>query len=95
MVRKYVKKRAESWIRDLISLARKMEIEGEYELEKRYVSLALEISKHYKVKLDNKRLICKNCKTILIPGKNASVRIKKGKVNIKCMRCGNVKRYPI
>ncbi|MGC9203592.1 MAG: ribonuclease P protein component 4 [Thermoplasmata archaeon] len=95
MPRKYIKKRAEIWIRDLLALARRMEIEDNYDLERRYVSLVLEISKHYKVKIPEKRFICKNCKIILIPGKNSTVRIKKGRVNIKCLRCGNIRRFVI
>lgn len=95
MTRNYIKKRAEAWIRELIELAMEMEYKGRYDLERRYVSLALEISRHYKVKIQNKRYICKNCKIILIPGRNAEVRIKKGRVNLKCLRCGNIKRFVI
>ncbi len=95
LVRKYVKNRAQAWIKDLISLAREMEIEGNYELERKYVALALEISKHYKVKIPEKRYICKKCKSVLIPGRNATVRLKKGRINIKCLKCGNIKRFVI
>ena len=95
MVRKGIKYKASVWIKELTLLAQNMEIEGNYDLEKKYVDLILEISKHYKVKIPNKIYICKNCKSILIPGRNATVRLKKGRINLKCLRCGKIKRYVI
>jgi len=91
----YIKNRASQWLNELIDNAKKMEMENNIKLEKRYISLALDISKHYKVKLPNKEYICKKCKSYLIPGRNASIRVRKGRVIIKCLRCGNVKRFKI
>ncbi|MGC8585454.1 MAG: ribonuclease P protein component 4 [Thermoplasmata archaeon] len=85
---------ASKWIKNLLILANEMELKNELELEKRYVFLMLEISKHYKVKLD-KKYVCKKCGSFLIPGKNATIRIRKGRIILKCLRCGNIKRYVI
>jgi len=91
----YIKNRASQWINELIENAIEMEREDNLRLEKRYISLILDISRHYKIRIPNKRYICKNCKSYLIPGKNAIVRIRKGRIIIKCMRCGNIKRFKI
>ena len=55
----------------------------------------LNLSTKYNVRLprDMKRYICKDCHTFLLPGKTAQVRVKKGKIVIKCLHCGNYKRY--
>jgi len=91
----YIKSRASQWIKELVENARKMEIDGNIKMERRYISLALEISKHYKVKIPDKRYICKKCNAYLIPGKNATVRIRKNRIVIKCLMCGTVKRFKI
>ncbi|MGC8610049.1 MAG: ribonuclease P protein component 4 [Thermoplasmata archaeon] len=94
MVHPQAKINASKWIKNLLSLAKEMELKNDLELEKRYIFLALEISKHYKVKFD-KRYICKNCYSYLIPGKNATIRIRKGRIILKCLKCGNIKRFII
>jgi len=95
LTKKFIKERARIWIKELMDLAREAELKGEKDLEKEYIKLILEISKHYKVKIPDKRYICKNCYSILIPGLNSTIRIKRGRVIIKCLNCGNIKRYII
>ena len=55
-----------------------------------YVKLARKISSHYKISIGNRIPYCKNCNCVLIPGKNASVRVASSKkfVVYKCERCG-------
>lgn len=95
MSKAYVKLRANVWIKELVDMAKMMEYNNNVKFEKRYISLALNISKHYKVRIPDKRYICKKCNSIMIPGRNATVRIRKNRIIIKCLRCGNVKRFRI
>lgn len=57
----------------------------------RYVKLAREIGSHYKVKMNKqeRNSFCRECNSMLIPGKTCSVRIasSKGYVIYKCS-CG-------
>ncbi len=82
-------------IKILLQLADQRMRENEEDLAKRYVNLALLISKKYNVRIprDMKYRICKKCKLFIVPGKNARVRLKKGKVVITCLNCGYKKRY--
>ncbi len=64
-------------------------------LSKRYIGLALRISRHYKIKLPEnvRRGICGKCHSALIPGKNCSVRVlDRGVVAYKCVLCGSTKK---
>jgi ribonuclease P protein subunit RPR2 len=67
-------------------------IESSPELSRKYIKLAREISRHYKVKIENdiKRQICKKCNSVLIPGKSVSIRLASSKryVVYKCLNCG-------
>jgi len=64
----------------------------------KYIDLILEISKRTNVRLPKKikMFICKKCRNLLVPGKNATVRIdsRGHKLIIHCKVCGNIKRYP-
>jgi len=61
---------------------------------RRYVGLARKLATRYKVKIPLKwrRRFCKNCNAWLVPGKNAQVRSRPGKMVITCSDCGTVKR---
>ncbi len=93
--KKIAGKIAKERINMLLELAQRRMTEGEEELAKRYVDLALLISKKYNVRIPRnlKYRICKKCHSFLIPGKNARVRLKRGKVVITCLKCGCTKRY--
>ncbi len=64
-----------------------------------YIELARKIAMKARVKLPPtwKKRICKKCKTILIPGFNARVRLRNNRfphITIKCFECGNYTRHP-
>ena len=63
-------------------------------LSKRYVSIALEISRHYKIKLPDSvgNRICKGCGSVLVPGRSCRVRVSGGFVAYTCTHCGTTKR---
>jgi len=74
-------------IRKLLSMAK------DNPLQKRYVKLAKKVSTRTRTRIpsDLKRQICKGCDAILIPGKNATVRMKQGKLRMKCAECGKIR----
>ncbi len=78
-------------IRKLLSMAK------DNPLQKRYVKLAKKISTRTRTRIPPKlkRQICKGCNAILIPGKNAKVRTKQGKLITTCLECGKIKRISI
>ncbi len=80
----------------LFNMAYTKAIRGDEETAKRYAELILKLSEKYNYRIPQymKRFICKKCHTFLIPGKTSQVRLKKGKIVIKCLKCGNYKRYP-
>ncbi len=63
------------------------------ELSKRYLRIAMEISRHYKVSmpLGIRERICKKCGSLLTPGINCSVRSSGGFLIYKCT-CGYITR---
>ncbi len=63
---------------------------------RRYVELALRISRKYNVRLpqEYKKRICKNCHALMIPGFNARVRTSRsGVVLWICEECGHVRKF--
>ena len=94
--KKLARRIAKERIRILFSLAESYANKGDLELSSRYVELILKIARKYNIRLprEMKYRICKKCNCFIIPGKNATVRLKKGKVVIKCLECGRYKRYP-
>jgi len=93
--KKYMQKIARERINILYELAMKEAKEGNENLARRYIDHMVNLSTKYNVRIprDIKRNYCKKCHTFLIPGKTAQVRLKKGKVVIKCLKCGTYKRY--
>lgn len=78
----------------LFNLAKKDIIKNP-ERAKRYVELARKIGLRYNVRLGKaKRDFCKNCFTILLPGITSQVRVDKGEIVIKCLKCQKKYRYP-
>ena len=80
----YLIKRAEEW-KNI-----------DYELARRYVELAKRIAMRYRVRVP-KELKITYCKKCLYPYKagNFRVRVRKGRVIIKCLNCGFERRIPI
>ena len=70
------------------------------ELAQKQAMLAKKISTKFRVRLpyEIRQLYCKKCKTFIVPGINARVRI--GRTNVKavritCLKCGHIYRRPI
>jgi len=93
--KKYMQKIARERIKILYELALKEAREGDESLARRYIDHMVNLSTKYNVRISRemKRNFCKKCHTVLIPGKTAQVRLKKGKIVIKCLKCGTYKRY--
>jgi ribonuclease P protein subunit RPR2 len=91
-----IKKIAKERIKILINLAFEY-AKKDLDLSRKYIELARRIGKKANVRLRKlKRLFCKYCNTPLIFGYTARVRLnKKTKtVNITCLVCNKIKRYP-
>jgi ribonuclease P protein subunit RPR2 len=88
---------AEERIIILFNLAKK-EFDKHPDRSKRYVQLARKIGLRYNVRFDKelKRKFCKNCDSLLIPGKTEKVRIdsKNKTISRICLKCNSVYRYP-
>lgn len=96
-IRSAVKTIASERIDILLRQARDM-LDRDPKLSKRYVELARKISMRTKVRIPSseKHFICKSCGTILIPGRNARVRVLPGnpRIVVTCLSCGGLRRYP-
>ena len=66
-------------------------------LANRYVTLARKLAMKVKIRipLELKRRFCKHCYKFLLPGVNARVRTRDGKVIIACLECQRFMRIPI
>ncbi|MCC6051343.1 MAG: hypothetical protein LM580_11585 [Thermofilum sp.] len=84
----------------LLELAEEVLREDEA-LARRYVELAFRIAAKARLKLPRrlKRRYCRRCKTPLVPGLTARVRVKRGcggrRLVVTCLRCGFIRRYPL
>jgi len=84
---------------DLLLRLAKDSVRSDPSLSKRYVELAQRIAMRSGVRLgpQRKQFICKNCKSLLVPGVNCRVRIRTEygtHVVVTCLECGSTKRYP-
>ncbi len=59
-------------------------------LARRYMRIAKELSEHYRITFPRrvKDHICIGCKSVLVPGRNCTVRISSGRVVYRCGECG-------
>ena len=94
----YVKELAKERIVRLFEMAEAF-FHKDRSLSHRYVELALRIAKRARVKIprEYKYRYCKRCKKYLVPGVNARVRTRGGRmphVVIKCLECGFHRRVP-
>lgn len=64
-----------------LAMARTIKNRLSDKLAKRYIKIAKDISTHYKVQMPQnlKRLTCKKCNSVLIPGLNCTVRLASSK----------------
>jgi|FaiFalDrversion2_1042247.scaffolds.fasta_scaffold00207_8 ribonuclease P protein subunit RPR2 len=94
----YYKRIARERIEILLDLAKK-ELDKNPERSRRYVQLARKIGLRYNIRFSKflKRMFCKKCNTLLIPGKTSIVRTnsKERTVRVKCINCGKYYRYPL
>lgn len=84
-------------MRQLVRLAGDAQGRGEAKKRvARYVGLARRIGMRYQVSLprDLRRLVCRACDAVLVPGATARHRVNAGRVTVTCLACGTVKRYP-
>jgi ribonuclease P protein subunit RPR2 len=84
---------------DLLLRFAKDAVRSDPSLSKRYVELARRIAMRSGVRLgpERKQFICKNCKSLLVPGVNCRVRVRAERgthVVVTCLECGSTKRYP-
>lgn len=79
----------------LAVLAREAASEGEYELAREYVRLARRVAERHRLSLPLPfaRAICDGCDAYMRPGRNARVRVQRGRVIYTC-DCGEISRYP-
>ncbi len=73
---------------------------SDYELAQRYVTLARRIAMRARVRQPRylKRVVCKHCKSLIVPGYNCRVRIRQRRephVTIYCMVCKRFTRIPL
>jgi len=66
----------------------------------RYVDLARSLGMRYKVRLPRiyRRMICRGCKRLIVPGISARVRIQQRRephIVVTCLHCGRHNRMPI
>lgn len=98
-IRRNNKQIASERISILLALARE-KIKEEPDLAQRYVELAREIGMHYKARIPSeyRRIICRNCKQLIIPGMNCRVRTRTRREShlvITCLVCGGQTRIPL
>ncbi len=96
--RRFVEDIALQRIRLLFEMAHEV-VRRDRDLARRYVELALRISKRARVRVPRelKRRYCKRCLAYLVPGLNARVRLRNNRmphVVITCLECGYVRRIP-
>ena len=63
---------------------------------KRYIELARAIGMRYRARIPKplKMRLCKRCYALLIPGRNARVRLRGDYMTTTCLRCGQQMRRP-
>jgi ribonuclease P protein subunit RPR2 len=78
----------------LLDEARKAAASGKADRAKRYVALARRMGSRYNVSMPRgeRRYLCAGCGTYLVPGRNATVRLRPRRIVIRCAACGAVRR---
>jgi ribonuclease P protein subunit RPR2 len=86
---------AEERIDRLHELAREAATAGEFDRSREYVRLARRIAERNRCRLPRafRRYTCDECDVYLRPGVNARVRLRPGRVVVRC-DCGATKRFP-
>lgn len=94
-MRKIADKKIIEEINELFKKAKK-EARKNPKVAKKLVALARKKAKreNFSLKKYNK-FFCKKCNSFFVYGKNCLIRIKKGKLNIKCLDCGTYRRFVV
>jgi ribonuclease P protein subunit RPR2 len=101
MRRKLFKEIAIEVVEDLLSRAERIiKMYEDINLARRYVELALDVSTRCRVKLScvSPYIVCKGCKTIMVPGRTCTVRMRSKRFKhlvITCLICKRKIRKPI
>ena len=67
---------------------------GNKERARRYVFIARRIGMKTKVPMPADTRYCKHCGIPLVPGITSRVRLRDGRVTIRCLECAEFKRIP-
>ncbi len=78
----------------LLSLAESEALAGNIPRSKRYLGIALDISRRTNEPLPPGFLYCPHCLTPLVPGRNARVRTRSMRVVTTCLVCDSKMRHP-
>ena len=86
-------------VRTLFRLAREV-VHEDPQLAQRYVKIARKIAMGTKLRLprEYRRLVCRHCKSFILPGVNCRIRIqsrRKPHVVITCLNCGKHSCMPL
>ncbi|UCC58834.1 MAG: ribonuclease P [Candidatus Bathyarchaeum sp.] len=86
-------------VHTLFHLAKKV-VHEDPKLAQRYVKIARKIAMKTKLRLpqEYRSLICRHCKSFILPGVNCRIRIQQRRephMVITCMNCGQHSRFPL
>ncbi len=86
-------------MRILFEEAREM-LHKDSQLAQRYTELARELGMHFKVRIprEYRRMICRHCKSFILPGVNSRVRLQRTRephIVTTCLNCGGHMRLPL
>lgn len=78
----------------LFEEARKAALAGKRDRAKRYVFMARKMGMRYNVSIPgvHRRWVCLSCGAYLVPGANASVRLRPRRIVVRCLECKAIKR---
>jgi len=88
---------AKERVERLFYLAEEVAAGGDLKHADRYVEMAWAIKLKFRVRLSSyqKRLFCRKCLKFLASPKRGRYRTIKGVLEIKCLDCGESRRYPM
>jgi len=79
----------------LFELAEKEALKSRQDRADRYVYLARKMAMRYNIGLGiYRRHFCRKCGTFLVPGRNSTYRLNRGRATVTCGNCGRIYRFP-
>jgi ribonuclease P protein subunit RPR2 len=87
---------AQARIEYLKDIARKNAREGALKQSQISVEHAIRLGMRYNLRMGKefRNEYCRNCRSYLVPGRNARIRLNRGMVSLTCLECNAVKRVP-